>query len=395
MIRDVLSLFDGMRCGAIALDRAGVKYGRYYASEIDKYARIIANKNYPNAIELGDVRNYDLWEYLDGFTWDSIDLVMGGSPCQDLSVAKQDRKGLDGERSGLFWCYVEVLKRAKPKYFLLENVASMRDSDRDIISNVLGVNPIMINSALVSAQQRKRYYWTNIWTPQPNDRHIYLRDILESGVPTREKARTVLSSTGRTTEREFFRKHQGNMVAEVYPCAIRTYPRTKQGGVARVQRPEIRHDNKANCLTSVDKDSRIMYQIPRGKNAGGLHKDKSPTMTANSWQYNNLLIDKPERVGDIGSNAQAHRVYSVRGKSVALSANGGQGGKTGLYKIDLPDGDYTIRKLTPLECERLQTVPEGYTEGVSNTQRYKMLGNGWTVDVIAHILAGINLEGLI
>ena len=120
-------------------------------------------------------------------------------------------------------------------------------------------------------------------------------------------------------------------------------------------------------------------------------------MTANSWEYNNLLFDTPERIGNVGnSKSQANRVYSVRGKSVSLSANGGgQGAKTGLYKIDLPDGDYIVRKLTPLECERLQTVPEGYTEGVSNTQRYKMLGNGWTVDVIAHILTGINLTNLV
>lgn len=140
-----------------------------------------------------------------------------------------------------------------------------------------------------------------------------------------------------------------------------------------------------------------MFQLPRGKNNGGIHLDKSPTITSNSWEYNNLVMSsKPLKIGNInGSDSQGNRVYSVRGKSVSLSANGGGlGAKTGLYKIDLPDGDYYVRKLTPLECERLQTVPEGYTEGVSNTQRYKMLGNGWTVDVIAHILLGMNLEGL-
>ena len=180
-IRNVLSLFDGMRCGAIALERAGITYDKYFCSEIDKYARKIGNKNYPNAIELGDVNNYDMWEFIDGFSWDSIDLLIGGSPCQDLSIAKQDRKGLEGERSGLFWTYVKILEKAKPKYFLLENVASMRDCDRDKISEILGVEPIMINSALMSAQQRKRYYWTNIWVTQPNDKKIFLRDVIESG----------------------------------------------------------------------------------------------------------------------------------------------------------------------------------------------------------------------
>lgn len=408
-IRNVLSLFDGMRCGAIALERAGITYDKYFSSEIDKYARKIGNKNYPNAIELGDVNNYDMWEFIDGFSWDSIDLLIGGSPCQDLSIAKQDRKGLDGERSGLFWTYVKILEKAKPKYFLLENVASMRDCDRDKISEILGVEPIMINSALMSAQQRKRYYWTNIWVTQPNDKKIFLRDIIEAnqfkyGVNINEKygLKGLCKKDGKSKSlTASMYKGYGNdgisLIAEPVPCALRTWPRKKTEGIPRVTRPEIKHDGKAHSLTSVDKDAMVMFQLPRGKNKGGIHTDKAPTMTANSWEYNNLLFDTPERIGNIGnSKSQGNRVYSVRGKSVSLSANGGgQGAKTGLYKIDLPDGDYIVRKLTPLECERLQTVPEGYTEGVSNTQRYKMLGNGWTVDVIAHILMGINLTNLV
>ena len=393
-IRNVLSLFDGMRCGAIALERAGIGYDKYFASEIDKYAIKIADKNYPKAINLGDINNFQFWEFIEGFSWESIDLVMGGSPCQDLSIAKQNREGLEGKRSGLFWVYGEILKKAQPKYFLLENVASMHDRDRDMISNILGVEPIMINSALVSAQQRKRYYWTNIWTTQPNDRKIFLRDIIEAGEPMTQKSYCLSANYGKKSVRDI---DKGNtmIIDEPIPCAIRTYPRTKKPGVPRVSRPEVKHDGKSNSLTSVDKDAMVMFQLPRGKNNGGVHIDKAPTMTSNAWPYNNLLINKPVQIGNIGTNAQAHRVYSVVGKSVTLSANGGgQGGKTGLYKIDLPDGDYYVRKLTPLECERLQTVPEGYTEGVSNTQRYKMLGNGWTVDIIAHILSGINLEGL-
>lgn len=393
-IKNVLSLFDGMRGGAIALERAGIQYDKYFASEIDKYAIQIADKNYPNAINLGDINNYDLWEFVDGFSWDNIDLVIGGSPCQDLSIAKQDRKGLQGERSGLFWRFVEILQKAKPKYFLLENVASMKDEDRDTISSILGVEPIMINSALVSAQQRKRYYWTNIWTTTPNDKQIFLRDVIESGNPVTDKSYCLTANYHKKCYSDM-EKRNATLIAEPIPCAIRTWPRIKKGNEARVSRPEIKHDGKAHSLTSVSKDAMVMFQLPRGNNKGGIFIDKTPTLTASKWEYNNLLINKPVRIGQIGNDGQGNRVYSVLGKSVSLSANGGgRGAKTGLYKIDLPDGDYYVRKLTPLECERLQTVPEGYTEGVSNTQRYKMLGNGWTIDVIAHILSGIILEGL-
>ena len=394
-IKTVLSLFDGMSCGQIALNKLGIIPEKYYASEVDKYAIQITQKNFPNTIQLGDVNNYETWELLPEFSWDGIDLLIGGSPCQDLSIAKQDRKGLDGERSGLFWRYVEILRKAKPKYFLLENVASMRDKDRDTISEILGVKPIMINSALMSAQQRKRYYWTNIWVTQPNDRKIFLKDIIENGATLTDKSYCITKNYFKKNARDI---QKGNtFVVEPIPCAMRTYPRKKTDGVQRVTRPEIKHDGKAHSLTSVDKDAMVMFQLPRGKNNGGIHLDKSPTITSNSWEYNNLVMSsKPLKIGNInGSDSQGNRVYSVRGKSVSLSANGGGlGAKTGLYKIDLPDGDYYVRKLTPLECERLQTVPEGYTEGVSNTQRYKMLGNGWTVDVIAHILLGMNFEGL-
>ena len=321
-IRNVLSLFDGMRCGAIALERADIGYDKYFASEIDKYAIKIADKNYPKAINLGDINDFQFWEFIEGFSWESIDLVMGGSPCQDLSIAKQNREGLEGKRSGLFWVYVEILKKARPKYFLLENVASMHNRDRDMISNILGVEPIMINSALVSAQQRKRYYWTNIWTTQPNDRKIFLRDIIEAGEPMTQKSYCLSANYGKKSVRDI---DKGNtmIVDEPIPCAIRTYPRTKKPGVPRVSRPEVKHDGKSNSLTSVDKDAMVMFQLPRGKNNGGIHIDKAPTMTSNARPYNNLLINKPVQIGNIGTNAQAHRVYSVVGKSVTLSANGG------------------------------------------------------------------------
>ena len=318
----VLSLFDGISCGQVALERANIPVEVYYASEIDKYAIQITQKNYPNTIQLGDINDIDFTQFIG-----KIDLIMGGSPGQDLSIAGK-RKGLEGERSGLFYKFVEAVNTIKPKYFLLENNYGMPPEAYEEISRLMGCYPILINSALVSAQTRKRYYWTNIGQmqynlfgfptvaiPQPENKGILLKDVLESGYAPDDKSRCIQSSIGRTTEREYFKKNQGQLVAE------------------------------------------------------------------------------PLQIGHISNtNAQANRVYSVQNKSVTLKANGGGGGaKTGLYKIDLPDGEYLIRKLTPLECERLQTLPDNYTEGVSNTQRYKAIGNGWTVDVIAHIFSFIEM----
>lgn len=176
----VLSLFDGISCGRLALERAGIKIDKYYASEIDPTAIKIATTMFPDIIEIGDVCKINFNEYVD-----KIDMIIGGSPCQDLSIAKQNREGLKGERSKLFWEYIKALQIIKPKYFLLENVASMKDDDRDAITEVLkqiysDINFIEINSSLVSAQYRRRYYWTNIPIQNlPDDRHILVKDILE------------------------------------------------------------------------------------------------------------------------------------------------------------------------------------------------------------------------
>lgn len=302
---NVLSLFDGISCGQMALQRAGIRVDNYYASEIDKYAMQITQKNYPETIQLGNVTDIDFASI------EKIDLLIGGSPCQDLSIAKRDRKGLTGERSGLFWKYVDALKTLKPKHFLFENVASMKKFDRDIITKALGVEPILINSALVSAQQRKRLYWTNIpGIEQPEDKKIYLQDILENGCVDRLKAY----------------------------CITATYSRV------------------GNLRDYFD------------------------------YKQRQIVFDAPHRIGELnGKTYQQNRVYAMNGKSVSLSSNGGGwGANTGLYYTE-----QGIRKLTPLECERLQTLPEGYTEGISDTQRYKCIGNGWTVDVIAHIFKNI------
>ena len=220
----VLSLFDGISCGQLALRRAGVKIDVYYASEIDKYAIQVTQKNFPNTIQLGDVTKIDFTQFIG-----KIDLLIGGSPCQDLSIAKKDRKGLEGSRSGLFFKYVEALQTIKPKYFLLENVASMKKEDRDIITEIMGVEPIMINSALVSAQQRKRYYWTNIPNViQPEDKSVFLKDIIEGGAMSYQDKSFALTTrySGASFEHDF-QKHKKSFAAE--PVRVGIYGNGGQG----------------------------------------------------------------------------------------------------------------------------------------------------------------------
>lgn len=368
---NVLSLFDGISCGMVALERAGISVERYVAYEIDKYAIKVSQKNYPQIEQCGDVTTADFTQY-KGF-----DLLIGGSPCTYWSIAKKGREITpDGVGGKLFMHFVRALKESGCKYFLYENNYSIHKDIKAFISEQLGVEPIMINSALVSAQQRKRCYWTNIPNvQQPKDKRILLKDILESGIPWQEKSYAYTTRCQAAIFKDTLEKHRHTMVAEPF-----------------------------------------IYQRPHGFNKGGIKiKSKMPTVTATgSFIHNNYIIE-PIRIGQYGNGGQGQRIYSPYGKSVALSANGGgQGAKTELYLIsidetpklkckiytvnngcvecngksyfiNLPDGDYIIRKLTPVEAERLQTLPDNYTEGISNTQRYKCIGNGWTVDVIAHI----------
>jgi DNA (cytosine-5)-methyltransferase 3A len=277
-IRNVLSLFDGMSCGRLALDRAGIEFDKYYASEIDKWAIGVSYNNWSDINQLGDVTTINKRHV------ENIDLLIGGSPCQSFSIAG-DGTGFDGS-SKLFWEYVRLLKELKPKYFLLENVV-MRQEWQDIISEALGVKPIDINSRLLSAQNRPRLYWTNIPNvEQPEDLGLTLSDILVS--PNK-----------------------------VY-----------------------------NNLFLSDKAKDYMSRGRNGKPR---------------WEYHKNPLD---------------------GKAACLTANMFKGVPYGVIKEKM-------RRLTPIECERLQTLPDDYTRGVSNTQRYKMIGNGWTVDVIAHILKNI------
>jgi len=281
----VLSLFDGMSCGQIALDQLGIQVDKYYASEIDKYAIQITQKNYPKTIQVGDICELDPKDFQD------VDLIMGGSPCQGFSFAGK-QLAFDDPRSKLFFEFVRMVEGVKPKYFLLENVR-MKKEYLQVITDMLGVEPIFINSALVSAQSRQRYYWTNIPNiKEPEDRGIVLKDILEDQV----------NDEFRYGKKSIEYMERGNQ-------------KWQQAGKRRADRYEQSAD-----------------------------KEKSYTLTAN-WH-----------------------------KGVPYN----------YFKEDC-----TWRKLTPLECERLQTVPDNYTEGVSNTQRYKMLGNGWTVEVIKHILGNM------
>ena len=186
----ILSLFDGISCARVALERVGIPVESYWASEIEPYAIKISNKNWPDIIQVGDVKDLNAKTF-HGISRPRIDLLIGGSPCQDLSIAKQKRTGLAGNRSSLFWEYVRILKEVKPKYFILENVNSMPKEARQVITEALGVDPIMINAALVSAQNRKRLFWTNIPVKEPQDRGIILKDIINEKAD--RKYRTVSS----------------------------------------------------------------------------------------------------------------------------------------------------------------------------------------------------------
>lgn len=609
-IRNVLSLFDGISCGQVALRKAGIIYDKYYASEIEKQPIWITQYNFPNTIQLGDVENWRDWD----IEWDKIDLLIGGSPCTNLSIAG-NREGLKGEQSRLFYAYVDILnhlKKFNPNIkFLLENVESMSDSDKGIINSHMGCKPIMINSSLVSAQNRKRYYWFN-WNlkkeslfgiptcsiPQPEDKHILLKDILETGIASMDKSITlcadpinrflnhqpqaytcepvrvgetgkggqgmrIYSVDGKSTclgggstfenyaysiddeidlkhyvrdsdsnvigtnaekiissetqkddvacnhmcdyvskKYDEFSKKKGyipeifspyNMtelkekaptlttsgcgstningvvlfenvksyagrivgrkldengkridnsdneivqkvelndnpnktntlttvnkdniiVGKIGSCCLR-YERTEEGKKLRKQYEsgEIKHgynehrmlsprkDGKTNTLTTVEKDNMIVFNI--GINYFRDYGSKGKILTDEDEKVQTLTAAMGCGGGNIPAIATVSnnldninsKIYKVRGKSVCLNKKDNEEKHT--YSINLPDGDYVIRKLTPIECERLQTVPDNYTKfgfdgtknvKISNGARYKALGNGWTIDVITHILS--------
>ncbi|MCM1228457.1 MAG: DNA cytosine methyltransferase [Clostridium sp.] len=329
-----MSLFDG------------IPVERYDAFEIDKYAITVSSNNFPDIVHHGNVFDGDFTKFK------GYDLLLGGSPCTYWSIARKGREtDCNGMGFQLFMEYVRALEESKCRYFLYENNYSIHKNIKDEISKMLGVDPIMINSALVSAQNRKRCYWTNIPNvTQPEDKNILLKDVLESGISWQDKSYCMTASYNGAVIRNTLERSQRTMIA----IPVNTV------------------NGKSHTIPATYyKAGTDLFPLYRAENS-------------------RQKIAVPVRLGEYGKGGQGQRIYSVHGKSVTLSANGGgQGAKTGLYKIDLPDGDYIIRKLTPVEAERLQTLPDNYTAWISNTQRYKCIGNGWTVDVIAHILGGL------
>jgi DNA (cytosine-5)-methyltransferase 3A len=344
---NVLSLFDGMSCGQQALDRLGLKINNYFASEIDKYAITVTMANYPNTIQLGSVTN------VDGYSLPKIDLLIGGSPCQSFSFAGK-RKGMSTKdnqeiltlnhylelkeqeyefegQSYLFWEYMRLLKETNPKYFLLENVM-MGEKWEKILTKAIGVNPIMINSSLVSAQNRQRLYWTNIGMESaglfgdlesiitlPKDKNIFIKDILENKV-----------------DKKYYLSNK----------AIQRIIRHKNKSLNNI---------KSNCITS------------RYYTGGG--RDQ---------QY--IIHNTMPRSGDAKKGGTGP-LARVDGKTYCLDT-----GNTNAIEYNK-----NIRRFTPLECERLQTIKDNYTNYVSDSQRYRMLGNGWTIDIIAYIFKYLKL----
>lgn len=425
----VVSLFDGMSCCQLALQKNGITPKKYFASEVDKYAMQVTMANFPNTTQIGDVRN------VKGSDIGFVHLLAGGSPCQSFSFAGK-RKGMSTKdnieiltldhylelksqnfefegQSYLFWEYMRILEELRvinPNIkFLLENVV-MGEKWQKILTRAIGINPIQINSALVCAQNRNRLYWTNIAAepdglfgdlvckiPQPKDKGILLKDILETDVADKyflsgkmldylnsRKANynngkinyktendiascinassgaidisdNIIIDTNRKARCFTAGGNSGGLHSQmdlIQCVAMRgrnpENPKSRVVGLPTEQQLEPRNDGKTNCLTSVQKDNLIAYGCDYRKDEG-------------------FRVRKTEKSSTLMARARED-VYG-----------------TGLVKTQS-----NIRRLTPIECERLQTVPDGYTNFVSDTQRYKMLGNGWTIDVIAHILSFIN-----
>jgi len=560
---NVLSLFDGMSCGRIALDRLGIKVDNYYASEIDKYAMKVSEANYPDIIQVGDVTE------LDTSTLPNIDLIMGGSPCQGFSIAGK-QLAFDDPRSALFFEFVRCVKELQPKYFLLENVR-MKKEYLDVISEYMGVEPIMINSALVSAQNRVRYYWTNIPNiEQPEQRGIVLKDILEDSDSWSTKPQYLKNYLGdkpRGDRVKSIDEKSSCLTATMYKGQIHSWIKKQNNYPDNTLDKMTTKDGKSYCLTasyqaaepknSIERKQRSMIPVTKNKklpnnisliydNEGKSYKPikvgmniekvkvrkhevdiislqyllremkkesgktnkqiaeetntaitkvehwfrtdssfaipsddiwfrlkevlgiktdvfdkqimefeyrdgvyeskqrvysengKSPTITASNKEQYIETHNSPKQVGtavDINGHDILKRVYSEDGKSPTLNACTG-GNREPKVMVDkrkpnqinpskkasgkqpyMQDRVFHVdgkshaltrefasrtnvgdeqevywRKLTPIECERLQTVPDNYTNHVSNTQRYKMLGNGWTIEVICHILKNMQIS---
>ncbi len=318
---NALSLFDGISCGQIALQRAGIKVDKYFASEIDKHAIKVTQHNWPNTIQLGDVTKWREWN----IEWESIDLLCAGFPCQAWSVAGK-QQGTNDPRGALAITLFELftfLKEKNPKLkFLFENV-KMKKEYLNYLNNLFGVEPIEINSALVSAQNRKRLYWTNISNVSaPADKNIFLDKVL-------------------------YRLPHGYMTESIslerkYPTLAAQSPGTKH---KVIENYELSEYAKSRVNERKNNKTGLVYSWYNDK----VHIEKTPTLTSNS------------------------NCWSATGGIIVIE-------------------NEQYRTLTPEECEELQTLPHGYTNNIKKTQRYKCIGNGWTVDVIAHIFQNLPKE---
>ena len=441
----VLSLFDGMACGMIAMNLAGVDVESYDAYEIDKYAVKTAQHNFPMIREHGDVFAADFTQY------EGVDFMVGGSPCTYWSIAQT--KNRETVASGMGWelfsQYVRALHEAKPKYFIYENNKSMSKEIRASIDKAFGFEAVCINSALVSAQNRQRLYWvgkrnndgtySKVNVEQPDDRGILLRDILETGIAWQEKSYNLTTRCNGAIPSDTLKRHRHTMVAEPVCVAERGRYIGDDGEVE--QHLEARNDGKTNTLTTVQKDNQVAVPIrigtiendaknhkfdsqqyrvysPDGKgvtlcgNGGGLGAKTGlyavPIRVREATKQGYVDIEPGECVDLAMPESKTRRGRAMRNKANCLTTScdfyeycgtldmpiyqvrDGRitiNGET--YPIKLRDGCYIIRKLTVRECMRLQTVPENYEFPVSNSQAYKMLGNGWTCEVIAHILKSL------
>jgi len=380
-VMNVLSLFDGMSCTQIALKNLGIKVDNYYASEIDKYAIEVARKNFPETIHLGDIKDITGSDFIR-----DIDLIVAGSPCQGFSFAGK-QLAFDDPRSALFFEFVRLLKEVKPKYFLLENVR-MKKEHLDVISqqvseiypecnngSLFGIEPILINSAKLSAQNRNRFYWTNIPNvEQPEDLGIVLKDIIEdSFVSDRDKSYCIDASYYKGGNlKTYFKKSRRQLV----------FNTPKQVGVAT----DIKGFDVIKRIYSENGKSPTLTTMQGG------HRE--PKIAVNSYREVRTEQAKKERKKIRKETGKDHTPF--RSKKLVVRDDNKVGTVTPAlnndHKISFSrdnSEELTWRKLSVLECERLQTVPDNYTEGVSNSQRYKMLGNGFTVKVIEHILKNI------
>ncbi len=386
---NVLSLFDGMSCGMLALDRLGIKVDKYYASEIDKYAMQVSGANYPEIIQVGDVCDLKSEDFKD------IDLILAGSPCQGFSLAGK-QLAFDDPRSALFFEFIRLLKEIKPKYFLLENVRMKKEFLQIISEQVsacypeitFGIDPIFINSSLVSAQSRPRYYWTNIpGIEQPKERGIVLKDILE---PDAEEPMysNIYGGFGEKKPREHYGKSVtiransgGGSIPNIKLKDLSKYYLSEKAiaymnrsspkwsnGKTRKDIYIKREDQKGDCLTA-NMHKGVPYGVVEIK--AGAYRARSLDKNGKRVAWKDV---KPKQVLETRKDEKSNLITSVQKDNV------------------LTKDEVYWRKLTPIECERLQTVPDNYTNHVSNTQRYKMLGNGWTIEVIAHILQNMEIE---